>query len=275
MHRHHRLLIVLMLCTLLTTPLVSYAQDDSLVPLEGTWTYLALNIDADCSWSSGTTTLEDYAGSEDFAFEFPVYVLDGGERLLFVFEGDDILYTQIGPGTYESTLIGTDPDETYDGLMAVLDEESVQTSAVFSLGDDCTYTYDNAYIFLNDTTAELWTETPRTLTNTSMGECLARTGVAEVWIENDLFVPVIYPDDLSGVLIGTTLYEISERGFEHTSSYTVGDSVQVFSTILEPIDDDTLAVDFLYQIDGRDDCAIAYTSELRRVEDAAALLASE
>jgi hypothetical protein len=262
------LLMVIAGMVALILPFSAAAQDDPpLVPLQGTWTYTALNREADCGYVSGTSTLEDYAGDLDFEWEFSLYVFDDGAQLLLVFPGDDFHYTEITPGVYEGTLASVDDDATYTSTLVVLDEDTISEVAVYTLGDDCSFTYDNAYTLVSETPAELWSETPRTLTNTSMGECLARTGIADTWIEHDLFVPIVFPDDLSGLTIGTTLYEVSDVGFQHVTEETVADAVHIFDTRLLPLDDDTFQVDFLYQIDGREDCAIAYNSELWRVND--------
>lgn len=267
------LLIVCLAGMALGLPAGAAAQDDPpLVPLQGTWTYTALNRDADCGYLSGTSTLEDYAGDPAFNAEFSLYVFGDGTHLLLVFPGDDYHYTETAPGLYEGTLVSVDEDATYTATMTVVDDATVLVSAVYTLGDDCVFTFEYGYILVDETPAELWHETARTLTNTSMGECLARTGIADSWIENDLFVPIVFPDDLSGLRIGTTHYSVTDAGFQHVTEETVADSVHVFDTTLAPLDDDTFQVDFLYQVDGRDDCAIAYHSELWRVDDPAGMV---
>lgn len=295
------LLITLILLAVIGLLPPAAAQDDTPpVPLTGTWTYTELVREANCGYVSGTTTLADQEGNEDFESEFSLYVLGDGQRLLLVFSGDDFLYTMTDPGVYEGTLVKANPDETYEATLSVTDEDTLRVSAVYSLGLDCTFTYQNAYALVDETPAQLWSESARTLTNASLAACLGQASVAETWLDNDPLVPVVFldespgtpdetdgpsgdtsdepdttsgtPDEWSGLHIGTDRYTLSGAGFEHVRAETVADSTHVFTTRLIPVDEDTFQVDFLYQIDGRDDCAIAYTSELRRVDDLAARL---
>jgi hypothetical protein len=258
-------------------PVTAQPANDT-VPKSGTWTYTALNSTADCGYISGETTLEDKAGDLEFEWEFPVVVLEGGEQLVMAFAGDDFVFTRSAPGVYDGVMFNPSENASYESVLVVLDSETLSETATFRVGEDCVYTYENVYAWISEDMAELWSESERVFSNFTFRSCLGLVGQDEpsgTWINNDEIVPMTWPDDPLGLMIGTNLYVVDDTGFHYRTEDTIADSVHVYDTVLVPEGDDVYDKQFLYQIDGRDDCAVAYTSALVRLteDDLADLIA--
>lgn len=218
---------------------------------------------------SGTSNLDEVIENVGVVEEFPVYMLDDGATLLIVHDGDDYLYTRTADGVYGGALVAPDEDEVWESTLTIADDSHMLETSTYMLGEDCVVQYEIEYLLVNDTPAKLWTETVRTFTNFTFPTCLGLMGLEEpfgTWIDNDELVPIVFLDDLSGIRIGTDDYGVTGEGFYRETDEVIADKPHHYQWTIRQTSLEIFTLDFLYIVDNRDDCAVAYTSQLIRVD---------
>lgn len=262
------LLVALILVIVSLSLVVPSAAQDPLLPGAGTWRYTRFDGTVDCGALSGTRTLEDSQESETFESEFSVYVFDEGNAMLFVFAGADYLLRRSGPAEYTGSLVSKSEEVISELILTVEDETHMTAQELYVPREECTSTYDLAYEWIDADAAELWSETEREFSNFTFPTCLGLAGSTEpsgVWIRSDPFVPIRRQQDPSALVIGRNVYEAAGETYFRATDSIIADKNHHYQWTLSPLDDDTIRIDFLYQVDEREDCAVANHSDYVRI----------
>lgn len=262
------LIHALILVVATTSLFLPASAQGELTPSAGNWRYTVYEGVVDCGVLSGTRTLEESQASDTFETEFPVYVFGDGGRLLFAFAGNDYVFHRSGSAEFTGSLVTKDEGVVSEIVLTVDDETRMTAQEIYIPREECTSTYDLAYEWVDEDAAELWTETEREFSNFTFPTCLGLVGATEpsgTWIRNDPFVPVRLREDPPALLIGRQVYDAAGETFFRSTDSVIADKNHHYEWTLTPVDDDTIRIDFLYQVDEREDCAVAYTSSYVRI----------
>lgn len=243
------------------------AQED-LTPAAGTWRYTVYEGVVDCGVLSGTRTLEESLESDTFEAEFSVYLFEDGSGVLFALAGNDYVFHRSGSAEFTGSLVTKAEGVVSEIVLTVEDETHMTAQEVYIPREECTSTYDLAYEWVDENTAELWSETEREFSNYTFPTCLGLVGdtvPSGTWIRNDPFVPIRLQGDPPALLIGRQVYDAAGETFFRSTDSLIADKNHHYEWTLTPVDDDTIRVDFLYQVDEREDCAVANTSSYVRI----------
>ncbi len=264
----HPLSLTLILASAVFSLVVPAVAQDPLLPNAGTWRYTLFDGTVDCGALSGTRTLEESQESETFESEFSVYVFDDGNAVLFAFAGADYLLRRSGPSEFTGSLVSKSEEVISELILTLEDDTHMTAQELYVPREECTSTYDLAYEWVDEDAAELWSETERAFSNFTFPTCLGLVGNTEpsgVWIRNDPFVPIRRQEDPSALVIGRNIYEAEGETYFRATDTLIADKNHHYQWTLSPLDDDTIRIDFLYQVDEREDCAVANQSSYVRI----------
>ena len=253
---------LLLIVAAVTFPHLATAQD-STTPRPGTWTYTEFNNTYTCFGETTLNTLDDM--DERFQVEFTLLVEDGGDTLIFVFDGADIIYTRTSDTTYEGAVLDPLPIPEFSATLTVAHAELMDAIEQQSYSEDCVSNYANAYVFVSEESPQIWTETTRDFSDLSFfNECLGRTGITEApdaWVLNDVLVPLSIAEDGS-IIIGTRVFAADEGTFVYEDVLSAAGTSSRTVTTLTPVSEWVYDVDVLFRLDEREDCQVVYTSQL-------------